>query len=55
VPPGFEALAGTDSFSAKTLLGKLTVNIRKLTKLLRPYLLTKNFKKFSDILYSFSW
>jgi hypothetical protein len=46
VPPGFEALAGTDSFSAKTLLGKLTVNNRKLTKI---------FKKFSNILYSFSW
>jgi hypothetical protein len=32
VPPGFDALADTDSFGVKTF--------RKLIKLLRPYLLT---------------
>jgi hypothetical protein len=42
MPPGFDALARTDSFSVKTVyLGKLAVNIRKLTKLLQPYLLIK--------------
>jgi hypothetical protein len=41
VPPGFDALTDTDSFSVKNFIGKLTVNFRKLIKLLRPYLLTK--------------
>jgi hypothetical protein len=33
-------------------LGKLTVNIRKLTKLLRPFLLTRNF--FLNLKYTLS-
>jgi hypothetical protein len=41
VPPGFDAIEDTDSFSVKNFIGKLTVNFRKLIKLLRPYLLTK--------------